>query len=245
MLRVGICDSSETDGKQTANILFHVLFNQEEIQFTFYDSGIPLVQELTEERFAQDLLIIDPILPDINGLRILQFLRSQGRKTDIIMQTEAIDLAVAGYRYNVFDFIKKPASIQEMEQIFNRYVTERLEVTEESLLVSIQGCFQRIQLGRVYFFESRIRKIGAVMEGEVVEFYRKMDELCEQLPEHEFIRCHQSYIVNRNYVSKILPGELLMRDGKKVPVSRKYVQRIRHMIEENIIPGRNETGPWK
>lgn len=230
MLRVGICDPCESVRNQTADILFHILFDQEEIQFTFYDSGMQLVKELTEQCFCQDLLIIDPILPDMNGLRILQFLRRQKLKTDIIIQTEAIELALVGYRYKVFDFIRKPFFIREAEDVFNRYMADRQEKAEGSLLVSIQGCSQRIYLERVIFFESRIRKIEAVMEGEIVEFYQKMDELCQQLPADEFIRCHQSFIVNRNYISRLLISELLLLNGSRIPVSRKYVQQLRQEL---------------
>jgi len=49
----------------------------------------------------------------------------------------------------------------------------------------------------------------------------RISKIIEELPPN-FIRCHRSYIVNENYIEKILTSALLLIDGSEVPVSKKY-----------------------
>lgn len=148
------------------------------------------------------------------------------------MLTEAIEMAQYGYRFHVFDFIPKPLSVRIMESVINRFIKEKLQETTGFLAVSIQGCQQRIRLGRVLFFESRARKIAAVMLEDTMEFYQKMDELWGQIKEQGFLRCHQSYIVNRSYITGMVSGELQIVNKKLLPVSRRYAQQVREVVLE-------------
>ncbi|MBS6194159.1 MAG: response regulator transcription factor [Clostridiales bacterium] len=240
MLRIGICDQDREYRRRTADIWFHVYFDAEDVGFTFYETGKALAEELSKGKLEQDLLIIDPVLADMSGLHILEFIRKQRMNTDIILQTEAADLALYGYRYRVFDFLKKPVSVREAERVAVRYMIERSQEDEEFLSVSIQGNSRKLRLSKISFFESNVRKIVAVMERESVEFYQKMNELEQKLPEGEFLRCHQSYIVNRSYILGMAGEEIVLLNQKKIPVSRRYMKDVCEFFEE-----RGEEGNGK
>lgn len=234
MLKVAICDTDIQYRKQTADIWFHVCFELGDIDFTFYESGISLLKALVENRFEQDLLIIDPVLPDISGFRILDFMRQQQIETDVILQTKEVELALYGYRYHAFDFIRKPASVRESEQVAGRYLSEKNKDSEGFLSITIQGSQQKLRLGQIQFFESNVRKILAVMEKERIEFYQKMNELEKLLPSCDFMRCHQSYIVNRKYVLSLSSEELVLINQRRIPVSRRYMKNVQNMMKEEV-----------
>lgn len=153
-------------------------------------------------------------------------------QTEVILQTEAIEIAQYGYRLHIFDFIPKPVSVQCIEQVINRFIRERLQYDEGFLNIFIQGCQQRLRLGKVLYFESQARKIMAVMLDETVEFYQKMDELWEKIQKRGFLRCHQSYIVNKDYVTGMISGELQLFNRKTLPVSRAYAKQVREALLE-------------
>jgi len=54
------------------------------------------------------------------------------------------------------------------------------------------------------------------------EFVRgKLSEIMEQLPPN-FVKCHRSYIINKNQIKQVLSSSLLMNNGNEVPVSRGF-----------------------
>jgi two-component system repressor protein LuxO len=62
------------------------------------------------ERQPASVVVLDVHLPDMNGLEILQRLKSLGAPVDVIVITSegSVKLAVEAMRYGAFDFIMKP-----------------------------------------------------------------------------------------------------------------------------------------
>lgn len=54
------------------------------------------------------------------------------------------------------------------------------------------------------------------------EFIRgKITEIIQELPPN-FVKCHRSYIVNKNYIKSFLKTEVIMQNNDSVPVSRNF-----------------------
>lgn len=54
----------------------------------------------------------------------------------------------------------------------------------------------------------------------------KLSQIKEELPPN-FIQCHRSYIVNRNFIKQFNKNSLLLLDKTSIPVSRSYKDRFR------------------
>ncbi len=53
----------------------------------------------------------------------------------------------------------------------------------------------------------------------------KLHELNEQLPPN-FVRCHRSYIINKNYIEQLNAGFVILKKGIEIPISRTYKSNI-------------------
>ena len=53
-----------------------------------------------------------------------------------------------------------------------------------------------------------------------------MKELEQILDSNAFIKIHRSYIVNMNYISKIEKDKMIMKNGMKVPISRRQYANV-------------------
>ena len=69
-------------------------------------------------------------------------------------------------------------------------------------------------------------------DGNKEEFYGKIDEVYDKVKNNNFVRVHKSYIVNCNYVNRILPGEIVMDDGKTIPVSRSWKEEVSKICQQ-------------
>lgn len=78
-------------------------------------------------------------------------------------------------------------------------------------------------------------------DGHYLEFYlttkdnpeidrNTIKSLLSQLPEKDFIQIHRSHIVNINFIKIIKASELVLMDGKILPVSRSYKTQIKQLI---------------
>ena len=61
-----------------------------------------------------------------------------------------------------------------------------------------------------------------ILKDRIAEFSAGITELTGMLPEGQFIRCHNSYVVNLEHVEGVSWLSFQMDNGEKIPISRKY-----------------------
>ena len=64
--------------------------------------------------------------------------------------------------------------------------------------------------------------------GNPISFYSKLNLIEEQLDVgvKNFVRVHQSYLVNVQYIKTLTRDNIVMENGTYIPVSRKYQERV-------------------
>lgn len=237
MLHIGICDYSESNRRELQRLLTLSLFSVTDYAFHHFRDGFEVLQAYEQPGLHLDLLFLEIALPRVNGLVVAAALRKKRVPVDLVFITELKQHVYEGYVYHAYDFLVKPASAKTVGKMMQRYIEERLSQHSKFLNVYVQGSIQSISLAHVLYFESRKRKIAAVMESSELEFYLTMDELDERLSDADFIRCHRSYFVNVRYISQVQSSQILLNSGAQIPVSRSFLKQIReyfHITEEGL-----------
>lgn len=237
MLNIGICDSNAAHRNQLQKVLTALLFDTVEIRVTQFPSGQALLTAMENRTLHIDLLFLEIALPDMNGLRVASSLRAAAYKADIIFLTELERYVYDGYIYHAYDYLIKPISAKKIGVCIRRYISEKFGAKESYLTIASKGHTERLNLRKVRYFESRQRKIAAIMEDRTVEFYQKMGDLFQVIQNAGFIRCHQSYVVNTAQIAALQSSELLLLDGTPLPVSKRYLPDIRTLMQNSSIQG--------
>lgn len=229
MLQIGICDDDKKYREKIYDLVLHEFFSQDEVSFVFYESGKQVMEEIKKKGFRCDLLFLDIHMPETDGLEVAAYIREQNVDVDIIFITVSKEHVFDGYTYNAFSYLLKPMDIRRIQEELGRY-KERKYAHANCLHVTINNRRERILLDQVYYFEGDGRKIRIHQKGEEQSFYEKMGNLEEMLQEYDFIRCHQSYLVNKKYVTGMTRMELQL-EKESLPISRKYLENVRHCME--------------
>ena len=77
------------------------------------------------------------------------------------------------------------------------------------------------------YFEGDKRKIHVYTTDENYSFYSKMSDLEKMVDNTWFVRIHVSYIVNMDYVKIIYSDEIIMNNGIRLPISKKYHKSVK------------------
>ena len=89
------------------------------------------------------------------------------------------------------------------------------------------------------FFFIRKAHLDEELEPQLLELQKKAGKKVPQielqtaekkLEAHKFVRTHKGYLVNMNYVYRLREKELLLLNGKSIPVSRNYLNQVRMKI---------------
>lgn len=228
MIYIGICDDDKEHRTILYETAFKAVFEFGEVEFSYYSSGVQLLEEIEHNRFRCELLLLDINMPEVDGLRAAAYIRGHQIDVDIIFVTVSAEHVFDGYTYQAFSYVLKPLNHGRLSDELKRYMKLKSNAPR-CLHVRIGGRKVQIFLDRVKYFAADGRKIFVCQRGESerLSFYAKISDLQKTLEGEKFLRCHQSYLVNTAYVQSYSRTELDVGDDA-VPVSRRYVENVRN-----------------
>ncbi|MCB0594695.1 MAG: response regulator transcription factor [Lewinellaceae bacterium] len=198
------------------------------------EEGLELIRQQ-----SPGLVFLDVHIGEATGFELLEQLREA--HFQLIFTTGHSEYAIKAFRYNAIDYLLKPidpAQLTEAVEKANQQSTPRLDTRQlENLIHSLATKkLEKITIAAAegfHFVEvpSIIRIEGEgnyatfyLQDGEQVVASRNLKTYEELLPGDQFIKTHQSHIVNLHCVKKLLQQEgsiLQMADGSEVPLARR------------------------
>lgn len=106
------------------------------------------------------------------------------------------------------------------------YSNDYLEISSQRMVV-------RLELNQIRHIESHNHKIYVYTEDEVYMVYEKLSDILRRLPDY-FVQCHKSFLVNLDYVAAIESREVVMKEGKRIAISRTYYNQMRERFVEHV-----------
>lgn len=232
MLKIGICEDDKKTSEQLHSMISRILFQYTDMEIQHFFDGEEVVERIKQGDFQLDLLFLDIHMKHLDGMQTAEFIRKHKIDVDIIFLTVSKEHVFEGYTYKAFAYCLKPINEKKLSKDLARYIEER-EKCSDCLNIYMKGKEQRIPLGKVIYFESEKRKVIAHMLTEEISFYAKMDEVEELMDGKGFMRCHQSYMVNKNMIDSIGRTEIVAQ-GINIPMSRKYYEKIEGNMKETV-----------
>lgn len=186
-----------------------------------------------------DLMFLDIEMPKISGL---QFLQSNEIKPLVILTTAFPQYALEGYELDIIDYLLKPFAFSRFQKAVQkaREYNELKNITSANLLVSYifvksEKRIEKIELKDMLYVESLGNYITIHAEGnKKIIAYLTLKSLESQLSASEFIKIHQSYLVNCSKITAIEGNEIKL-NYKTLPISRNYKDSVMKMVEQRLL----------
>jgi len=222
------------------------------------DKGIDIIGECESVQEAitvvkackPDLIFLDIHLQDGNAFEFLE-------KTDqldycIIFITAYAEHALPALKKGAIDYILKPVDLDELSEAIDKALANialktsqktainqvpNTKKNKEKLVLRLQDGLQIIDLQELRYCKS---------DKGYTTFYltnnrsflasRPIKDFEQQLPTDLFVRTHQSYCVNLNFIDKYdKNGYAVLKDGEHIPVSsRKKESFIALLLREGL-----------
>jgi two-component system, LytTR family, response regulator len=203
------------------------------------ESGRKLIQQV-----QPDLIFLDVEMSPGTGFDLIQHFDSL--KADIIFTTAHGHYAITAIKLSALDYLLKPVDREELisavkkhQQKKRQMPTEVLELlkmhldpkkeAERLVISSLQG-FEIIKVEDIMYCEGERNYTTFHLHGrEPLLASKTLKEYEMLLPTRSFIRVHQKYLVNINFVRKYIKGRggnLVMINGQTIEVSQNKKQLL-------------------
>jgi DNA-binding LytR/AlgR family response regulator len=196
-----------------------------------------------------DLLFLDIQMPEITGVNLLKILPQQ--KPLVIFTTAYSEYALEGYELDVVDYLLKPITLERFLKAVEK-VAQRLtpikkesgeekqekavetEITPNFVFVKDGTKLVKIRLQDILYIEGLKDYVIIHTSHQKVVSLQRMKNLEEQLPNNQFIRVHNSYIISLEAIDAIEKEKVQI--GKVfIPVSDTYRKSFKEFIEQRNI----------
>lgn len=201
--------------------------------------------------YKPDIVFLDVEMDDGTGFDLLK--RIANPAFQLIFTTAHNKYAVQAFKYSAIDYLLKPVDLTELGHSLNKasaYVSNHQ--LSRQLAVLMQQLHDKESADRQIVLKdidsSYFVRISDILyceaDGSYTKFYllneppiiisKNLSTYEELLHGNGFIRCHHSYLVNRNYIKmydKSDGGFLLLEKGQRVPISHRKKDYVLQLLE--------------
>lgn len=186
-----------------------------------------------------DCLFLDIQMPTMDGFQFLEKLMN--KDFAVVITTAYNEFAIKALKHEAIDYLLKPIDSDDLEETIKKvkkYNSKLFNSTKiEEVLLNFNSKFQQKKItintdGKLIFLEADdilyVESDGnystIILENEPkIVITKKLKEMSGILPENQFFRIHNSYIINLKKIKEFIKNEgyVVMESNDRIPVARQ------------------------
>ena len=237
MIHIAICDDDRPMTGLVEQLLRRTAAEQGmEINCEVFFDGTSLLKAATEQQMCFDLIYLDIEMGDMNGIHTALALRNKELPTLIVYISSHEEYLKELFCTEPFRFLSKPIDETAFYSVFLA-ACERIRKRTGYFTFFYKRACHRIPFDRITCFESNGRIISIHLSGRDEmrsaslqdQFYGKLNDIEKQVASlnERFLRVHQSFLVNFDYIKMLSSTEIEMLDGRKIQISEDRRKKVR------------------
>ncbi|HEY5462026.1 MAG TPA: LytTR family DNA-binding domain-containing protein [Hanamia sp.] len=194
-----------------------------------------------------DLLFLDIQMPDKNGFDVLRALPQH--PFEVIFVTAYDQYGIQAVKFAAIDYLLKPINPEELKisiaKVEDKLNKKKGNLQLENLMELIKNKDSKNEHKLALATTKEIRFVNTknivrcessnaytkffLTDGKSIMVSKPIFEYEELLNDYDFIRCHQSHLVNKKFIKSFIKedgGHLLLEDNTQIPVSRSKKENV-------------------
>ena len=188
-----------------------------------------------------DLVFLDIEMPGLNGFELLE--KIQNISFDVIFITAYDQFAVKAFEFNATDYILKPVQKEKLIYAVEKVINKKTESFDKSSLAALvtniysqtsaqsknialptsEG-YSFVSIDDIIYVKAESNYCWVfIKNGDKFLLSKTLKSLEMMLTGNQFVRVHQSFVINLDYAEKYVKGQggyLIMKNSEQIPVSR-------------------------
>lgn len=226
-MRIAICDDEEAQR----------LLLQKYVEEWAQENGIHLETRLFvsgenfwfawEDDSAYDLLVFDIEMGKLSGMELAAQIRRKDEEIPILFVTGYDSYMAQGFEVAALHYLLKPLRKEKFFAVLDKFNRIRRRTQEEKILFRTEEGPLSLPASKIWYIEAMAHQCVLYTEDASHVLCSSIGEMVKQLcGRQEFVRCHRSYLVNMQHISALVKPELVLDDGRRLPVSRSAEKAV-------------------
>lgn len=238
MWKIALCDDNAAELAALQTLLTRYAAQRKlAVQVSVFHDGSELVCAHEDEGAHFDLILLDVLMGQLNGIDAAMRLRRCGVRTPLIFFTTSRDYAVESYDAEASGYLVKPVEYDRLATLLDK-IFSRLDCPR--LALHIHNDIRYFYYNEILFFESRDHVTYLTLEsGDTLRCAETLSALEKILSsDGRFYRCYKGYLINLDHVQQ-MEDVFVMTGGHRVPYRVRDKKQIaadyyRYFLRQNL-----------
>ncbi|MTI31502.1 LytR/AlgR family response regulator transcription factor [Xanthovirga aplysinae] len=178
------------------------------------------------------LIFLDINMPKLSGL---QLYKSLSNPPKVIFTTAYPEYALEGFEVDAVDYLLKPFTFERFLKAVQKYISlsskEPIKQSEPFILLKADKKIHKINFEDIFFLEAKGDYVKVTFSNTFILVHSTLQALQAQLPNHQFIRIHKSFIISLNHLD-IIEGNMAKLKDYSIPIGQIYKISFLEMIKK-------------
>ena len=177
-----------------------------------------------EENKNYDILLLDIQMKEIDGIGLAKEVRKYSKDTQIVFVTGYDKYISDGYDVAALHYLIKPVSYEKISEVLSR-AAENLGKISPAILINANGENVKLLLSDIYCIEAVGHTLKITCTDGDITVNQSLSSFKSNIG-NDFISTHRSFVVNLEHIKRISKTDVILDNGKSVPVSRRMYEDI-------------------
>lgn len=227
MIKLAIIEDAAEDRKQLSELVSRYAETSEtQIELKEFEGSLDFLK--TNEKF--DIILLDIMMPDCNGMEMAHRLREIDEDTVIIFVTGMEQYAIEGYSVSAVGFLIKPASYEHLSSTLERAINSRGRKLSNSILIKTNNHHVIVEVSSIEYVEVKGHFLVLHTQNGNIQTKGTMKDLLGKLSSSSFICCNNRTIVNVNHILSIRDNTVFLPSGELTISRRRRLEFIETVL---------------
>ena len=194
-----------------------------EVDIHQYLSGESFLFAL-EDHPSWNLAFLDIEMAELNGMEVARIVREKAPQLELVFATAYAEYAIEGYEVQALDYLLKPINLEKISRVLTRYLEEQPE-EPTYVIVDIDGLSSRLNLDNIIYVEANTGEVIVVLKDQTLNIKMSLADFEKKLDDR-FVSPHRSYLVNLQFISRLLKKDVALSNGDTIPLSRRRAKDV-------------------
>lgn len=217
MFKIAICDDENYFTEELKKILSDCMLKKGLVfKIDTYSSGAKLIS-LGIGMLQYSIIFLDINMDEVDGIMTAKKIREVSKEAFIVFVTAFVNYTLEGYKVDAIRYLLKGGNNfkSAIDECINAII-EKMNYTIVTKSFHFNEGVKEIALERLLYIESRLHKLEFHVQEDkmkVYTIYATLNNLEADLQDNDFVRIHQSYLVNLKYIMSIERYQATLTDG--------------------------------
>lgn len=218
-MNIAICDDDHGQTKLLKNYIKDYDKKEYCNVVDVFSSGEDLLEKFPEQQ-TYDIIFLDGEMTGLSGVETAEIIRNIDAHVIIVFVSGYQKFVPGAFKLNAFQFLIKPVSKEEFHSELDRAL-EFYKTNHHQYKIVDKGNITTIEIKEILYLEAYNRKITIKTNTNTYTMAGKLNEEEAKLKLQRFVRVHQGFLVNMEYIKNFQRESIILKNGEELPTSER------------------------